>query len=226
MTEEFETMTVPELKELLREKGLKVGGKKSELIERLSESSTVIEEPIDTPDSDSVDDLEDSDFIDDDEDFEDDFFDEEDDWDDLHTARQKPVLDEETVAALSFRAKQKKKQPAFKRQEWYRYKRLARSSWRKPSGLQSKVRLNRKYRPPMARIGYRKISSVRGLHPSGFEEVMVHKSSDLDGLDPETQAVRIGARVGNRKRLDIHDRANSLGLRILNQRRIERKGDL
>ena len=225
MTEEFEKMTVPELKELLREKGLKVGGKKSELIERLSESSTVKEDPIDTPDSDSVDDLEDSDFMDDD-DFEDDFFDEEDDWDDLHTARQKPVLDEETVAALSFRAKQKKKQPAFKRQEWYRYKRLARSSWRKPSGLQSKVRLNRKYRPPMARIGYRKISSVRGLHPSGFEEVMVHKSSDLDGLDPETQAVRIGARVGNRKRLDIHDRANSLGLRILNQRRIERKGDL
>ena len=196
------------------------------MIERLTESSTVIEEPIDTPDSDSVDDLEDSDFMDNDEDFEDDFFDEEDDWDDLHTARQKPVLDEETVAALSFRAKQKKKHPAFKRQEWYRYKRLARSSWRKPTGLQSKVRLNRKYRPPMARIGYRKISSVRGLHPSGFEEVMVHKSSDLDGLDPETQAVRIGARVGNRTRLDIHDRANSLGLRILNQRRIERKGDL
>ena len=161
-----------------------------------------------------------------DEDFEDEFFDEEDDWDDLHTARQKPVLDEETTAALSFRAKQKKKQPAFKRQEWYRYKRLARSSWRKPSGMQSKVRLNRKYRPPMARIGYRKISSVRGLHPSGFQEIMVHKSSDLDGLDPETQAVRIGAKVGNRKRLDIHDRANSLGLRILNQRRIERKGDL
>tara|TARA_Y100000766_G_scaffold96362_1_gene82231 strand:- start:465 stop:1142 length:678 start_codon:yes stop_codon:yes gene_type:complete len=225
MTEEFEKMTVPELKELLREKGLKVGGKKSELIERLSESSTVKEDSTDTSDTDSVDDLEDTDFMDD-EDFEDDFFDEEDDWDDLHTARQKPVLDEETVAALSFRAKQKKKQPAFKRQEWYRYKRLARSSWRKPSGLQSKVRLNRKYRPPMARIGYRKISAARGLHPSGFEEVMVHKSSDLDGLDPETQAVRIGARVGNRKRLDIHDRANSLGLRILNQRRIERKGDL
>ena len=225
MTEEFDKMTVPELKEMLREKGLKVGGKKSELIERLTESSTLIEDPIEGSDSHSEDDLEDSEFMDD-EDFEDDFFDEEDDWDDLHTARQKPVLDEETVAALSFRAKQKKKQPAFKRQEWYRYKRLARSSWRKPSGLQSKVRLNRKYRPPMARIGYRKISSVRGLHPSGFEEVMVHKSSDLDGLDPETQAVRIGARVGNRKRLDIHDRANSLGLRILNQRRIERKGDL
>lgn len=225
MTEEYNTLTVPELKDLLREKGLKVGGKKSELIARLSESSSVHEDSIDTSVSDPIDDSEDTDFMED-EDFEDEFFDEEDDWDDLHTARQKPVLDEETTAALSFRAKQKKKQPAFKRQEWYRYKRLARSSWRKPSGMQSKVRLNRKYRPPMARIGYRKISSVRGLHPSGFQEIMVHKSSDLDGLDPETQAVRIGAKVGNRKRLDIHDRANSLGLRILNQRRIERKGDL
>ena len=223
MTDEFETMTVPELKELLRERGLKVGGKKSELIERLSESSPEQDEQVDTAvDSESEDDFEEE--LEDD--FEDDFFDEEDDWDDLHTARQKPVLDEETVAALSFRAKQKKKQPAFRRQEWYRYKRLSRSSWRKPSGLQSKVRLNRKYRPPMARIGYRKISSVRGLHPSGFEEVLVHKSSDLEGLDPETQAVRIGARVGNRKRLDIHDRANSLGIRILNQRKIERRGDL
>jgi len=223
MTDEFETMTVPELKELLREKGLKVGGKKSELIERLSESSPEQDEQVDTAvDSESEDDFEEE--LEDD--FEDDFFDEEDDWDDLHTARQKPVLDEETVAALSFRAKQKKKQPAFRRQEWYRYKRLSRSSWRKPSGLQSKVRLNRKYRPPMARIGYRKISSVRGLHPSGFEEVLVHKPSDLEGLDPETQAVRIGARVGNRKRLDIHDRANSLGIRILNQRKIERRGDL
>lgn len=225
MTEEYNTLTVPELKDLLREKGLKVGGKKSELIARLSESSSVQGDSIDTSASDPIDDSEDTDFMED-EDFEDEFFDEEDDWDDLHTARQKPVLDEETAAALSFRAKQKKKQPAFKRQEWYRYKRLARSSWRKPSGMQSKVRLNRKYRPPMARIGYRKISSVRGLHPSGFQEIMVHKSSDLDGLDPETQAVRIGAKVGNRKRLDIHDRANSLGLRILNQRRIERKGDL
>ena len=223
MTDEFETMTVPELKELLREKGLKVGGKKSELIERLSESSPEQDEQVDPAvDSESEDDFEEE--LEDD--FEDDFFDEEDDWDDLHTARQKPVLDEETVAALSFRAKQKKKQPAFRRQEWYRYKRLSRSSWRKPSGLQSKVRLNRKYRPPMARIGYRKISSVRGLHPSGFEEVLVHKPSDLEGLDPETQAVRIGARVGNRKRLDIHDRANSLGIRILNQRKIERRGDL
>ena len=78
----------------------------------------------------------------------------------------------------------------------------------------------------MARIGYGKIAAARGLHPSGFEEVMVHAADQLDGLDPERQAVRIGSSVGNRKRSRIHDRADDLGLRVLNRRPIERKGDL
>ena len=217
---DYENMTVAQLKELLKELGLASSGKKADLIARLEAADEDVSEEV----QEEVDEEVEEDFDDDD-----DFDDFDDDWDEeeqIHRAKQKPELDDSTKKALSLRSSQSRKQPKFRRQEWYRYKRLARSSWRKPSGLQSKVRLNRKYRPPMARIGYRKISSVRGLHPSGFEEVMVHKSSDLDGLDPETQAVRIGARVGNRKRLDIHDRANSLGLRILNQRRIERKGDL
>lgn len=225
MTEEYDTLTVPELKELLRERGLKVGGKKSELIARLQDNPRSEEAESAPVESQTETEEFDDDFDDEFED-DDDFFEDDDDWDDIHTARQKPVLDEETTKALAFRAQQKKKQPAFRRQEWYRYKRLSRSSWRKPNGLQSKMRLNRKYRPPMVRIGYRKISSARGLHPSGFEEVMVHNQSDLEGLDPETQAIRIGARVGNRKRLDIHDKANSLGIRVLNQRKIVRKGDL
>ncbi len=224
MTDEYETMTVPELKELLRERGLKVGGKKSDLIDRLLDNPSMQQtDSVPTDNDADVDEFDDG--FDDEFEEDDDFF-EDDDWDDIHTARQKPVLDEETAKALSFRAQQKKRQPAFRRQEWYRYKRLSRSSWRKPNGLQSKMRLNRKYRPPMVRIGYRKISSARGLHPSGFEEVMVHNQNDLEGLDPETQAIRIGARVGNRKRLEIHDRANSLGIRVLNQRKIVRKGDL
>ena len=88
------------------------------------------------------------------------------------------------------------------------------------------MRKNLKYRSPMARVGYGKIASVRGLHPSGFEEVLVHKTDQLDSLDPEKQAVRIGSSVGNRKRSRIHDRADELGLRILNRRQIERRGDV
>ena len=43
---------------------------------------------------------------------------------------------------------------------------------------------------------------------------MVHKADQLDGLDPEKQAVRIGSSVGNRKRSRIHERADELGLRF------------
>ncbi len=217
---EYENMTVAELKELLRAANLPVSGKKAELITRLQESSDIPEsvEETDLDVEESIDEIDDDDFEGEE------YF--EDDWDDFHTARQKPVLDDETKAALETRSAQKKKQPKFRRQEWFRYKRLSRTGWKKPRGDDSSQRKNRKYRSPMVRIGYGKIADVRGLHPSGFEEIIVETAGDLDGLNPELQAIRIAASVGNRKRASIHDRADDLGLRVLNRRRFKRKGDL
>tara|TARA_Y100000768_G_scaffold350105_1_gene300100 strand:+ start:1474 stop:2178 length:705 start_codon:yes stop_codon:yes gene_type:complete len=225
---EYDKMTVAQLKDLLRENDLPVSGKKSELVERLSSISSEKETPKEELSEEEIIDTEAGSI--EEESFSEDFFEEDDDFYDdfggIHTARQKPILDEETKTMLKFRAAQRKKQPAFRRQEWFRYKRLSHSGWRKPKGYQSKQRLNMKYRTPMARIGFGKISAVRGLHSSGFEEVLIHKIEDLESLNPEKQAIRIGSSVGNRKRLSIHDRADDLGLRVLNRRRIDRKGDL
>lgn len=216
---DYENMTVAELKDLLRDAGLPVSGKKADLVARLQETTDVSEDQEDVEDV-----IEEEMDVDDDEFESDDFF--EDEWDDFHTARQKPVLDDATKAALETRAAQKKKTPSFRRQEWFRYKRLSRTGWKKPRGDDSSQRKNRKYRSALVRVGHGKIATARGLHPSGFEEVLVNKSDDLEGLDPETQAVRIAKTVGNRKRSAIHDRADDLGLRVLNRRRISRKGDL
>lgn len=128
----------------------------------------------------------------------------------------KPKLDKETKEMLSKRAERSKKQPAFNRGEWFRYKRLG-TSWRRPRGVTSKMRRNRKYRTPKVRIGYGKPSAVRGLHPSGFDEVMVFNVKDLEGVDPKVQAGRIGSTVGTRKRRDIIEAADSKGIRILNR---------
>ena len=46
MTEEYASMTVAQLKELLKEQGLPVSGKKAELIERLMEASGADEEVV------------------------------------------------------------------------------------------------------------------------------------------------------------------------------------
>ncbi|MBA45023.1 MAG: 50S ribosomal protein L32e [Euryarchaeota archaeon] len=216
---DYENMTVAELKELLKELGLASSGKKADLIARLEAADEDVSEEVDEMSEEA-----------DDDDFDDDDFDDfDDDWDDeeeVHRAKQKPELDESTKEALSLRSSQSKKQPKFRRQEWYRYKRLSRSGWRKPKGYQSKQRLNMKYRTPMARVGYGKVRAAKDLHPSGFIEVLVHNSSSLDDIDPKTHAIRIGARVGNRKRLAIHNKADELGIRILNRRSIEKRGDL
>jgi len=231
MRMEYENLTVVQLKDLLRERGLPVSGKKADLIARLSEGEEVSSEPVQEEyQEEQVSPTEEPSVEDEDEDdYEESEYDDEGDfeeWDEIHTARQKPVLDESTKSALKMRSQQSKKQPKFRRQEWFRYRRLSKTGYRKPKGDDSSMRKNRKYRAPMARVGYGKVAAARGLHPSGFEEVLVHKANHLDNLDPERQAVRIGSSVGNRKRSRIHDRADELGLRILNRRQIDKRGDL
>ena len=208
MAEEYESMTVAQLKELLKEQGLPVSGKKGDLIARLTEAAGVAPEPSASNAEPSAD-TEDS-------------WDDED-WDDeeeaVYMVKQKPVLDEATKAALALRAAQKKKTPSFRRTEWFRYKRLSRSGWRAPHGMDNKQRRNYKYRGSLVRIGHGKVAAARFLHPSGFKEIMVQNISDLESMDPETQAARVGATVGGRKREHIYSRADELGIRVLNRRR-------
>jgi large subunit ribosomal protein L32e len=135
---------------------------------------------------------------------------------DGYRVKPKPELDDEQTDALAKRAVISGRRPAFKRQEWFRYSALG-DKWRCPKGRHSKLRVQIKRRPPRVRIGYRGPEAVRGLHPSGFEEVMVFNTDGLEGIDPKKQAVRIGGTVGYRKRTAIEDRADELGIRILNR---------
>jgi large subunit ribosomal protein L32e len=89
--------------------------------------------------------------------------------------------------------------------------------WRKPRGIHSKMRRHYGYRPPIVSIGYRGPKDVRGYHPSGFKEVMVHNPAQLEKMDPKTQAARVGGTVGYKKKLAIEKRADELGIRVLNR---------
>ena len=117
---------------------------------------------------------------------------------------------------LSLRETLKGKKPEFNRQESWRYKRV-KPSWRRARGLDSKMRTKRKGWPKSVDHGYRSPKSVRGLHPSGFEEVIVHNVKDLDEITSD-QAARISHTVGRRKREDIVERAEELKIYVLNKR--------
>ncbi|PSP38252.1 50S ribosomal protein L32e [Halobacteriales archaeon QH_7_65_31] len=128
-------------------------------------------------------------------------------------AEKTPELDDETERLLGKRSRVST--PQFNRQDYHKKKRTP-TSWRKPRGTLSKQRRGIKGKGATVEAGFRSPVETRGLHPSGFEEVHVHNVGDLDGVDGDTQAVRIGSTVGARKREDIEDVAAEREIRVLN----------
>jgi large subunit ribosomal protein L32e len=110
----------------------------------------------------------------------------------------------------------KTKKPNFKRQEWFRYKKLG-EKYRKPKGKTSKRRRYEARKPAMPSIGYRSPRNLRGLHPSGYQDILVKNIEELEDLDPSTQAGRISSTVGARKKMNMLEKARELNIKILNK---------
>lgn len=109
----------------------------------------------------------------------------------------------------------KRRKPLFRRSEGHRYKKLG-YKWRKSGGLQNKLRRYFKGKGNIPSIGYGTKRGIRGLHPSGYREVIVFNPSELNGINPETQGIRISSSVGFKKRNIIMERAKELSLKVLN----------
>jgi large subunit ribosomal protein L32e len=78
------------------------------------------------------------------------------------------------------------------------------------------MRIKLRGKPKTPSVGYRTPKAVRGLHPSGYEEVLIHSPGELEGIDPNRQAIRVAHTVGKRKRIVILERARELGITVLN----------
>lgn len=117
--------------------------------------------------------------------------------------------------ALQVRERARNKKPKFLRAESWRFDRFS-TSWRRPRGLDNKIRRKIKGWPPGPSMGYKGPKIARFLHPSGYQEVIVYNTADLAAIDINTQAARIAHTVGNRKRTLIIEEAKKLNIKILN----------
>jgi large subunit ribosomal protein L32e len=108
----------------------------------------------------------------------------------------------------------------FKRDGYGKKSQLS-DSWRMPRGLHNKQRKHKKAKGALPQPGYGSPTAVRGMHPSGFFEVLVSTAKELEGLDPKTHAVRISGTVGDKKRLALQEAALKSGLKVLNARTVK-----
>jgi large subunit ribosomal protein L32e len=120
-----------------------------------------------------------------------------------------------TKRNLKLRRRMKQRKPKFVRPESWRYVRI-KENWRRPRGLDHKVRIKYDGWPPGVSIGYRGPKTTRGLHPSGYREVLVYNVEGLEGIDPKIQVVRIAHTVGKRKKARILAEAKKKKLTVLN----------
>ena len=106
----------------------------------------------------------------------------------------------------------------FKRQDYMRFSRLGKNrkklqKWRRPRGIDSKMRIKRRHYPASPRIGYRsprsELGKIQGLKP-----LLVHNLKELKLVDKNS--IVILARIGAKKKLELLKEAEKQGVKIQN----------
>lgn len=108
-----------------------------------------------------------------------------------------------------------KHRPSFRRVESWRLKRV-KDPWRKARGIDSRTRKKSKSGVKSPSVGYRGPKKVRGMHPSGYEEVRIVSIEDLKNLNNKIHALKLSSRLGARKRMSIIEYAQNRGFKVLN----------
>ncbi|POY75352.1 hypothetical protein BMF94_1581 [Rhodotorula taiwanensis] len=120
------------------------------------------------------------------------------------------------MAATSIKIVKKRTKP-FKRHQSDRYHGV-KEAWRKPKGIDNRVRRRFKGQLPMPKIGYGSNKKTRHVLPCGYKKFLVHNERDLESLlmNAKTFAAEIASTVSARKRVTILEKARVLGIKVTN----------
>ncbi|KAL9979784.1 hypothetical protein ACROYT_G017499, partial [Oculina patagonica] len=111
----------------------------------------------------------------------------------------------------------KKRTKRFIRHQSDRFLRV-KQSWRKPKGIDNRVRRRFKGQYLMPSIGYGSNKNTRHLMPDGFKKFVIHNVKELEVLlmANKSYAAEIAHNVSSKKRKEIVERAQQLAIKITN----------
>merc|ERR1711997_874650 len=91
-------------------------------------------------------------------------------------------------------------------------------SWRKPKGIDNRVRRKFKGMYLMPNIGYGSSKTTRHMMPSGFRKVLIHNVKELEALMMQNKkyCAEIAHGVSAKNRKVLVERAQQLCIRITN----------
>merc|ERR1711994_772249 len=91
-------------------------------------------------------------------------------------------------------------------------------SWRKPKGIDNRVRRKFKGMYLMPNIGYGSAKNTRHMMPSGFRKVLVHNLKELEVLMMQNKkySAEIAHGVSAKNRKALVERAQQLAIRVTN----------
>uniref|UniRef100_F6I7A5 60S ribosomal protein L32-1 n=1 Tax=Vitis vinifera TaxID=29760 RepID=F6I7A5_VITVI len=96
---------------------------------------------------------------------------------------------------------------------------VLKSNWRRPKGIDSRVRRKFKGCVLMPNIGYGSDKKTRHYLPNGFKKFVVHNVQELELLmmHNRTYCAEIAHNISTRKRKDIVERAAQLDVVVTNK---------
>ena len=111
----------------------------------------------------------------------------------------------------------KKRTNRFTRFECEDFNKLG-DNWRRPHGIDNRMRRRFRGNKPMAKIGYGNDKATRHLRRSGFKTLLITSERDLELLlmNNRAYAAEIAHNLSARKRATIVKRAAELNVRLTN----------
>merc|ERR1711918_334429 len=111
----------------------------------------------------------------------------------------------------------KKKTNKFKRHQSDIHARVS-ESWRRPKGIDSRVRRKFKGKVLMPNIGYGSNKKTRHMMPDGFKKILINNEKDMELLMMynRTYAAEVASSVSRKTREAILERAKVLDIKVTN----------